>query len=301
MVTIPYIYLYQSVYRTSFLTPSNHNKAMSHYPYDRVIFHPGQTCRSCKLHKPARSKHCSICGVCVTRHDHHCVWLNNCVGRQNYFSFLALLLSLSILLAYATWLGYGILERQLQAYFVPERLIRGSTSSKHWATKLSWTDYLQHWFFAMSSNVRVGAVSLLAALSFPLSTGLLIYHIYLMWAGMTTNESCKWADLRDDIDDGIVWKALRRGLINDYPPLEESIEPRTYEWPAQSNWSICRIRKGEKPHYWKRGASDIANSVGRDTGVVDPRWTQVTSLAEIVNVYDLGFWSSLQDIWVNRG
>ncbi|XP_062841578.1 palmitoyltransferase ZDHHC23-B isoform X2 [Trichomycterus rosablanca] len=45
-------------------------------------------CQVCKLVKPPRAGHCRICGVCVLRMDHHCVWINSCVGQANHCSFL---------------------------------------------------------------------------------------------------------------------------------------------------------------------------------------------------------------------
>ncbi|KAE8605198.1 hypothetical protein XENTR_v10015019 [Xenopus tropicalis] len=45
-------------------------------------------CEKCQALKPDRCHHCPICDICVLKLDHHCVFLNNCVGFSNYKFFL---------------------------------------------------------------------------------------------------------------------------------------------------------------------------------------------------------------------
>ncbi|XP_004578344.2 palmitoyltransferase ZDHHC23 isoform X1 [Ochotona princeps] len=45
-------------------------------------------CAKCQLVRPARAWHCRICGICVRRMDHHCVWINSCVGESNHQAFI---------------------------------------------------------------------------------------------------------------------------------------------------------------------------------------------------------------------
>ncbi|XP_045857261.1 palmitoyltransferase ZDHHC23 isoform X5 [Meles meles] len=59
-------------------------------------------CAKCQLVRPARAWHCRICGICVRRMDHHCVWINSCVGESNHQAFI---LALSIFLLTSV---YGI-------------------------------------------------------------------------------------------------------------------------------------------------------------------------------------------------
>ncbi|XP_043489696.1 palmitoyltransferase ZDHHC2-like isoform X3 [Polistes fuscatus] len=48
-------------------------------------------CEKCHLIKPDRAHHCSVCGTCVLKMDHHCPWVNNCVGFHNYKFFMLFL------------------------------------------------------------------------------------------------------------------------------------------------------------------------------------------------------------------
>jgi hypothetical protein len=36
--------------------------------------------------------HCNVCRRCVDAFNHHCVWINNCVGRVNYWWYTAMII-----------------------------------------------------------------------------------------------------------------------------------------------------------------------------------------------------------------
>jgi len=55
-------------------------------------------CHICHKYQknPLTTKHCGACNKCIDGFDHHCGWLNTCVGEKNYRAFLVLLASVSM-------------------------------------------------------------------------------------------------------------------------------------------------------------------------------------------------------------
>ena len=53
-------------------------------------------CFKCSIFKTDDIKHCVICDKCCKEFDHHCLWLDNCIGKNNYILFVLILYSLFI-------------------------------------------------------------------------------------------------------------------------------------------------------------------------------------------------------------
>lgn len=59
------------------------------------------------------TKHCINCDKCVEDFDHHCVWVHNCVGKNNINYFLLFLLITLANLILHFWIGYTAYNKDL--------------------------------------------------------------------------------------------------------------------------------------------------------------------------------------------
>ena len=224
--------------------------------------------------------------------DHHCPWVNNCVGRGNYRYFLALLLSLGVVEIYGAYLSWWILEPYLK-----------TEPSDAFFSKAHFNEILR--VAVVSVNVgglSIAGVGLLAAATAALPLGLLAYHCYLIWAGMTTNESQKWADLRDDMADGIVFKASRQAL-NTHNRLR-NYGDKGFEYANGGfNPALNSEESGHEPYVpWPISTDQVVvrTEDGRPPSGQEAMWTRVWSLSDVHNLYDLGGWDNFMLILKGR-
>ncbi|KAL8674596.1 MAG: hypothetical protein Q9168_001039 [Polycauliona sp. 1 TL-2023] len=162
-------------------------------------------------------------------------------------------------------------------------LVQG-LGDKHWSAGLSWSQYAARWSWALAQDIRIGGVGLLALLTSPLAWAMFVYHLYLVWAGTTTNESSKWTEWKEYIDEGLVykWTGATNGVLAESRDL--GTEPHV-DWPVHSAQRLLRSEDGQPPVI-SAFASGLTAS-----------WQPVHGLYEIENLYDLGFWDNLKDVF----
>jgi len=141
-------------------------------------------CEKCLCIKPDRSHHCSVCEVCTLKMDHHCPWVNNCVGFANYKFFIL-------------FLGYSL----TYCIFI------GATTARHfitiWLLKDEDEDVDQSENSAAKYHLLfVFFVSLLFCLSI---CSLFGYHIWLVLHNRTTLEQFRAPMFENNLSEPNGW------------------------------------------------------------------------------------------------
>jgi len=157
-----------------------------HFEYDGFLY-VKRDCTTCKRPKPARSKHCSICGVCVSKFDHHCPWINLCVGEMNYRYFLLFLTCTLCLLWYA-----GIVIFLILLNFVEENALFDKVFINHETGERFKADTMIVMQFLFLDKGLLLALMVLCMVMGMVMFGFIGYHFYLIAKGTSTNESSKW-------------------------------------------------------------------------------------------------------------
>lgn len=217
-----------------------------------------------------------------------------------------LLFSLFLLEAYGAYLAWIIVRPDLPSHLV------ATLSLSHLFTLGFWSQLARLLTIAIDvGGLSTTGVGLIAAMTAGLPLGLFLYHVYLIWAGMTTNESQKWTEWREDMADGYVFKASRRAL---------RAHNRLRNQSEQGDIQRCRLKVGiaTENHVmgygldgWDTLDDDIAWPLQSDQFLVrtsdgsPPRgqealWERIWSLKHVKNVYDLGGSRNFVEILLGR-
>mmetsp|Transcript_14833 Transcript_14833/g.27447 ORF Transcript_14833/g.27447 Transcript_14833/m.27447 type:complete len:515 (-) Transcript_14833:22-1566(-) len=124
---------------TFFIVVSKDPGYLTQHPNAKILdlyenYDSFSVCPECVLVKPPRSRHCQCCNRCVAKFDHHCPWINNCVGGGNLGWFYLYVTSTWLSIVISTFIGSMLLFRDFE--FGPWHIIIASIVLTEFAASL---------------------------------------------------------------------------------------------------------------------------------------------------------------------
>ncbi|CAL1537129.1 unnamed protein product [Lymnaea stagnalis] len=229
------------------VTSANATMLASLYKADGILYQTGAECRTCKIIKPPRSKHCSICQRCVHRFDHHCIWTNNCVGAGNLRYFLPFLISLIIMI-----INGAIMSTRAMVLLVQHLKIMESGYVDPYTGKvnpITIAVLIQHLFMQHPRCIFLITSLVMLTLLLGLFT---LYHVYLMINNQTTNERYKIATLPSNNDD-------RCGMRS---PSRADFPKRSQVTLSHADKTLCNSRENEPNKSNKNNDKKVSETCG---------------------------------------
>ena len=132
-------------------------------------------CQTCHIFRGPGVSHCKKCNNCVENFDHHCPWLGNCIGKNNYFYFFIFLIFCNIFVLSNLFISIGLV------------IYRGKFSKKK-ALKDKFVEIFKKEYYPL----------ILAVFSFGncgFVTILFCYHLYFISKNMTTYANIKLSEI----------------------------------------------------------------------------------------------------------